>query len=316
MGPSKSELSRRIKLLAQSHGFDFCGIAKAEFLEGEATKAEEWLSRNYQGKMGYLEQNFDKRMDPTLLVPGAKSVISLVYNYYPNSQQKQSDSFKIAKYAYGRDYHKVLKKKLKLFFSDIEQEAGSSIDGRVFVDSAPVMERQWAERSGNGWIGKNGLLLNTHKGSFFFLAEVISDLDLEPDSPTKDYCGNCTKCLEACPTDAFPQPYVLDASKCISYFTIELKDQIPDEYSGKFQDWIFGCDICQDVCPWNRFSGPTQEPQFNSSDFLKSASKSDWKELTEDLFNEVFRGSPLKRSGYDGIMRNIDSQINNSTQSE
>jgi epoxyqueuosine reductase len=266
--------------------------------------------------MGYLENYFDKRMDPTLVVPGAKTVISLVYNYFPKEDLENPESYKIAKYAYGRDYHKIVRKKLKTYFDSIEELLDCEINGRVFVDSAPVMERQWAQRAGNGWIGKNGLLLNPKKGSFFFLAELISDLDLDPDPPIKDYCGSCRRCLDACPTDAFPQPYVLDASKCISYFTIELKDQIPSEYSDKMQNWIFGCDICQDVCPWNRFSQPTTEEAFEPNEFLRNNSKSSWQELTDELFTEIFKGSPLKRSGFDGIMRNIEVQRLNTTQPE
>ena len=306
--PSASTLSSKIKKLASDNGFAFCGIAKAGHLDNEARKLDQWLSRGYHGKMTYLENHYEKRLDPTILVPGAKSVISLLCNYYPEKKQSGEQTYKIAKYAYGRDYHKVVRKKLKALFREIQAFTGAEINGRVFVDSAPVMERQWAEKAGNGWIGKNGLLLNRKQGSFFFLAEIISDLDLEPDGPIKDYCGTCSKCLEACPTDAFPEPYVLDASKCISYFTIELKDQIPEGYESSFNDWIFGCDICQDVCPWNRFSRPHQEDDFQPSEFMSNAQKSDWEELTEELFESTFKGSPLKRPGYERLKRNIEDQ--------
>jgi epoxyqueuosine reductase len=249
-----------IKQKAKELGFSFCGISKAAFLEEEAPRLEEWLKRNYQGKMSYLENHFDKRLDPTLLVPGAKSVISLLYNYSPAKDLSQPGEYKIAKYAYGEDYHFVIKDKLKEFVAAIRENIGD-VQGRAFVDSAPVMERAWAQKSGIGWIGKNSLLLNREMGSFFFIAELIVDLELNYDGPTKDYCGTCTACMDACPTDAIPEPFVVDASKCISYFTIELKEEIPAEVKGKFENWIFGCDICQDVCPWNRFAKPHQEPR-------------------------------------------------------
>lgn len=293
-----------LKSLSRELGFAYCGISKAEFLKDEAPKFEAWLNRGYQGKMSYLENHFDKRLDPTLLVPGAKSVISLMYNYYPEKDLTNDQDLKIAKYAYGEDYHFVVKDKLKTFFEILRENIGD-IDGRVFVDSAPVMERAWAKRSGLGWIGKNSLLLNKASGSFFFLAEIILDLELEYDGPIKDYCGTCTACMDACPTDAIAEPYVVDGSKCISYFTIELKEEIPAEVKGKFENWIFGCDICQDVCPWNRFSKPHQEARFAPHPDLTAFSQNDWKEITEDVFQKVFKNSPVKRTKFEGLKRNI-----------
>lgn len=298
--------SIQIKKIATELGFSYCGIAKAEFLEDEAPKLEEWLKRGYQGKMSYLENHFDKRLNPTLLVPGAKSVISLIYNYYPEKDhaKENPDSYKIAKYAYGEDYHYIIKDKLKLFLQQIEESIGK-VEGRAFVDSAPVHERAWAKKSGLGWIGKNSLLLNKTMGSFFFLAELIVDIELEYDGPIKDYCGTCTACIDACPTDAITEPYVVDGSKCISYFTIELKEEIPSEVKGKFENWIFGCDICQDVCPWNSFSKPHNEIQFVPGNELKTFSKQDWAEITEEVFQKVFRHSAVKRTKYEGLTRNI-----------
>lgn len=293
-----------IKSLAHDLGFSYCGISKAEFLKDEAPLLEAWLKRGYQGRMSYLENYFDKRLDPTLLVPGAKSVISLMYNYYPEKDLADNHNLKIAKYAYGKDYHFVIKDKLNIFFARIQEQIGS-VEGRVFVDSAPVMERAWAKQSGLGWIGKNSLLLNKNSGSFYFLAEIILDLELEYDGPVKDYCGTCTACMDACPTDAIVEPYVVDGSKCISYFTIELKEEIPASVKGKFENWIFGCDICQDVCPWNRFSKPHAESTFNPNDELKTFSQSDWKELTKEVFQKVFKDSPVKRTKFEGLKRNI-----------
>lgn len=293
-----------IKSTAAKLGFQFCGISEAQFLEEEAPKLTEWLRRGYQGKMSYLENHFDKRLDPTLLVPGAKSVISLVYNYFPTKDLAEEDQFKIAKYAYGEDYHFVIKDKLKEFMSLVREEIGE-VDGRAFVDSAPVMERAWAQRSGLGWIGKNSLLLNRKMGSFFFLAELIVDLPLAYDSPVKDYCGSCTACMDACPTDAIPEPYVVDGSKCISYFTIELKGEIPTEVQGKFENWIFGCDICQDVCPWNRFAKPHEEQRFSPGESLGQMRRKDWQELTEDVFEKLFKRSPVQRTKLTGLKRNI-----------
>ncbi len=254
--------------------------------------------------MAYMENHFDKRLDPSLLVPGAKSVISLVYNYYPEKDLAKNDDYKIAKYAYGEDYHFVIKDKLKNFMELIQDEIGE-VSGRAFVDSAPVMERALAKRSGLGWIGKNSLLLNREMGSFFFLAELILDLPLEHDGPMKDYCGTCTACMDACPTDAIPQPYVVDGSKCISYFTIELKEEIPTDVKGKFENWIFGCDICQDVCPWNRFSKPHDEKRFQPNEGLSSMTKNEWQEITEDVFQKVFKKSAVKRTKLEGLKRNI-----------
>ncbi len=299
--PSNTDI---IKSLASELGFSFCGISKAEFLEQEAPKLEDWLKKGYHGQMGYLVNHFDKRLDPSKLVPGAKSVVSLIYNYYPQQTHQPESGPKIAKYAYGQDYHHVIKDKLKEFTHLLAEKVGQ-IEGRAFVDSAPVMERQWAAKSGLGWIGKNSLLLNRKMGSFFFLAELIIDLELEPDGPIKDYCGTCTACQDACPTDAIPQPYVIDGSKCISYLTIELKDEIPQEFKGKMEDWAFGCDICQDVCPWNRFSKPHNEPKFQPQGWEGFNSK-DWEEMTEEVFQKVFKKSAVKRTKFGGLKRNLD----------
>lgn len=294
-----------VKSKAYELGFDFCGVAKAGFLEEEAPLLEAWLNNHMHGKMQYMENHFDKRLDPAKLVPGAKSVVSLLFNYYPEKELPKENNYKIAKYAYGKDYHFVLKKKLKSLFSAIKEQIGTSIEGRVFVDSAPVMDKAWAKRSGLGWIGKNTNLINKQSGSYFFIAELIIDLELEPDGPVNDFCGNCTKCIDACPTGAIPEPYVVDGSKCISYYTIELKENIPEEARGTYQDWIFGCDICQDVCPWNKFSKPHNEPEFNPPDELRRMRKKDWEELTEETFKKVFKDSPLKRAKLEGLKRNI-----------
>lgn len=300
-----------IKSIAHSLGFSFCGISKAEFLSDEAPKLEEWLKRNYQGEMHYLENHFDKRLDPTLLVPGAKSVISLVYNYYPKNDL--NNELKIARYAYGEDYHNVIKEKLAAFMNRIREEVGE-VNGRVFVDSAPVMERAWAQRSGIGWVGKNSLLLNRTMGSFFFLAEIIVDLELEYDGPMKDYCGSCTACVDACPTDAIAEPYVVDGSKCISYFTIELKGAIGDKQDpSKFNNWIFGCDICQEVCPWNRFSKPNDEPRFAPREELNMTTNQ-WREITNDVFERIFEKSAVKRTKFDGLKRNIEFVLKTTTE--
>ena len=296
--------SHLIKHEASQLGFSFCGISKAEFLKDEAPRLEEWLKRGYQGKMSYLENYFDKRMDPTLLVPGAKSVVSLLYNYSPKKDLARQGQYKVSKYAYGEDYHFVVKDKLKTLL-DILQEKIGAINGRAFVDSAPVMERAWAQRSGLGWIGKNSLLLNREMGSFFFIAEMIIDLPLEYDHAVKDFCGTCTACLDACPTDAIVEPYVVDGSKCISYYTIELKESIPTEVKGKFENWIFGCDICQDVCPWNSFSRPHSEDRFNPGEALTGFSKQDWREITNEVFTKVFGKSAVKRTKLEGLKRNI-----------
>jgi len=296
-----------IKKTASQLGFAQCGISKSRVLEEEADHLESWLSQGMNGTMQYMENHFDKRLDPSKLVSGAKSVISLIYNYYPKKNLAVEGEFKLAKYAYGKDYHDVIKKKLKNFLSRVQDEVGE-VHGRAFVDSAPVMERQWASLSGLGWLGKNSLLLNKRLGSFFFLAELIIDLDLIADEPVTDHCGSCTRCIEACPTNAIPANGVVDASKCISYFTIELKNEIPDEFKGKLNDWIFGCDICQDVCPWNRFSMVHQEPDFEPSEDLISMTRQDWLELTEEVFQRRFPHSPLQRTGIKGMKRNIAFQ--------
>jgi epoxyqueuosine reductase len=298
-----SSNSQSIKKIAADFGFSFCGISKAEFLEAEASNLEAWLKRGYQGKMAYLENHFDKRLDPRLLVPGAKSVVSLVYNYFPQQDLSSEGNLKVAKYAYGEDYHTVVKDKLKAFMARIQETIGE-VSGRVFVDSAPVMERQWAAKSGIGWIGKNSLLLNKQMGSFFFLAELILDLELEPDGPTKDYCGTCTACIDACPTDAIVGEGVIDSNKCISYLTIELKDSIPQEFKGKMDNWIFGCDVCQDVCPWNRFSKPHSEKRFEPGDH-KDFTQQDWIDLTEEIFQKNFGQSAITRTALKGLKRNI-----------
>ncbi|MFL0685146.1 MAG: tRNA epoxyqueuosine(34) reductase QueG [Algoriphagus aquaeductus] len=306
MSPAEKH-AKILKSTAKRLGFDFCGIAKAEFLESEAPRLEEWLNRNYQGKMAYLANHFDKRLDPTKLVEGAKTVVSLIYNYYPEKQlSHQPEDLKLAKYAYGQDYHDVIRAKLTEFLEVIREEIGE-INGRSFVDSAPVMERQWAQRAGLGWIGKNSLLLNRQMGSFFFLAELIIDLEATPDTAlAKDYCGTCTACMDACPTDAIVQPEVIDASKCISYLTIELKEAIPNEFTGKMENWVFGCDICQDVCPWNRFSRTHQEPAFQPNPELSQFTNREWIEMTEETFKRVFAKSAVKRTKFSGIKRNVD----------
>ena len=301
---TKERYTQYLKERAYALGFDFCGIARAEFLEEEAPRLEAWLQQGQHGAMRYMENHFDKRLDPTKLVEGAKSVVTLLYNYYPAKDLAEDGTYKIAKYAYGEDYHFVIKRKLRELLSDIQDTVGE-VHGRAFVDSAPVMERAWAERSGTGWIGKNSLLLTKQKGSFFFLAELIIDLELVYDGPVPDYCGTCTRCLDACPTEAITEPYVVDASRCISYFTIELRDAIPDSMQGKFADWIFGCDICQDVCPWNRHAQPHKEPAFVPQPELTTMTQRGWHELTEDVFRRVFKKSAVKRTKFGGLQRNI-----------
>lgn len=281
-----------------------CGISKAGFLEEEAPRLENWLNKNQNGKMAYMENNFDKRLNPTLLVDDAKSVVSLLLNYYPEKEQIQ-DSFKISKYAYGKDYHFVIKEKLKELLFSIQENIGE-VSGRVFVDSAPVLDKAWAAKSGLGWIGKNSNLLTQKVGSFYFIAELIIDLDLEYDHATTDHCGSCTACIDACPTQAIVSPYIVDGSKCISYFTIELKENIPSEMRGHFDDWVFGCDTCQDVCPWNRFSKSHNEPLFNPNPALLSMTKRDWEEMTEETFKIVFKDSPVKRTKFEGLKRNVN----------
>lgn len=305
MSLSKDQYKSAIIAKAESLGFSAIAVAKAEHMDEEARRLEQWLNGGQHGSMAYMENHFDLRTDPTKLVPGAKSVISLMYNYH-STAQANTDSYKIASYAYGRDYHKVVRKKLKQLLQWMQSEIGE-ISGRVFVDSAPVLERDWAKRSGLGWVGKHTLLLNRKMGSYFFLAEVISDLELEADSPTKDHCGTCTRCIDACPTDAISENgYVMDGSRCISYLTIERKDEIPEEFKGKMADYIFGCDICQQVCPWNRFAHQHQEPDFEPREGLLNMSKRDWEEITEEVFEKLFIGTPVNRTKYKGLRRNID----------
>jgi len=293
-----------IKTRANELGFMFCGVSKADFLEKEARELELWLKNGNHGKMTYMENHFDKRLDPRLLVDDAKSVVSLLLNYYPTEQQNENAP-KISKYAYGEDYHFVIKDKLKELYQYIQDEIGE-VGGRVFVDSAPVMDKAWAKKSGLGWMGKNANIIHPKKGSFFFIAELILDLELEPDGPIKDYCGTCTKCIDACPTEAIVQPYVVDGSKCISYLTIELKDAIiPSEFKPQMKDWMFGCDICQDVCPWNRFSTPTKEARFSPHENLLNMNKADWQDLTEEIFRDLFKNSAVKRTKFSGLTRNI-----------
>ncbi|HZV69268.1 MAG TPA: tRNA epoxyqueuosine(34) reductase QueG [Saprospiraceae bacterium] len=342
----KSQWTEKLREMALRHGFMGVGISRAEHMDQEARLLEDWLSKGYHGEMSYMANHFEMRVDPRKLVPGAKSVVSLMYNYFPGAdplplspdastsyaqpraaaqQPGTSDktivldesedlqtnstsqgSYKISKYAYGEDYHKVVRRKLKELVKELKLVVGD-FHGRVFVDSAPVMERDWAKRSGQGWIGKNTLLIHPKKGSYFFLAEIILDIELEYDHPMRDHCGTCTKCIDACPTEAIsPEGYILDGSKCISYLTIELKSNIPEEFKGKMEDWIFGCDICQDVCPWNRFSKPHQEPAFEKNEKVKELKKKDWLELTAEIFDEVFEKSAMKRAGFQGLKRNIE----------
>lgn len=281
-----------------------CGISKAGFLEQEAPRLEAWLNQNRHGQMQYMENHFDKRLDPTKLVEGSKSVISLLLNYYPQQLQRD-DSYKISKYAYGTDYHFVIKDKLKELLHCIQEQVGD-VHGRAFVDSAPVLDKAWAAKSGLGWIGKHSNLLSKQAGSFYFIAELIVDLDLDYDTPVTDHCGSCTACIDACPTQAIVEPYKVDGSKCISYFTIELKNEIPSSVSGQFDDWMFGCDVCQDVCPWNRFSKAHKEPLFDPHLDVLSNSKKDWEEITQEVFSEIFKKSPLKRTKFEGLRRNIE----------
>lgn len=292
-----------IKAEAKRLGFLSCGVSKAEFLEEEAPRLEKWLNNQMHGKMKYMENHFDKRLDPTKLVEGSVSVISLLLNYYPENTQNDN-TFKISKYAYGTDYHFVIKDKLKALLHFINEEIGE-VHGRAFVDSAPVLDKAWAKRSGLGWIGKHSNLITQKVGSFYFIAELIVDLKLDYDTPTTDHCGTCTACIDACPTQAIVAPYVVDGSKCISYLTIELKDNIPSEFKNKLDDWAFGCDVCQDVCPWNRFSKAHNEPLFNPHPDLLSLTKKDWNEITEEVFKGIFKKSAVKRTKFSGLQRNI-----------
>ena len=300
----KQTYTALIKQHAKRLGFEYCGISKADFLEEEAPRLEKWLNNNMHGEMKYMENYFDKRLDPRLLVDGAKSVVSLLLNYYPEKEQNP-EAPKISKYAYGSDYHFVIKEKCKTLIDILKEEIGD-VNGRCFVDSAPVMDKAWAQKSGLGWVGKNSNLINKNSGSFFFIAELIIDIELEYDGPVKDYCGTCTRCIDACPTNAIVAPYVVDGSKCISYFTIELKESIPADYKNKFDNWAFGCDVCQDVCPWNRFSKPHTELLFNNNNDLLDWDAKQWQEISQEVFSKVFKNSAVKRTGFNGLKRNLD----------
>lgn len=305
MSSQKNKNTAIVKRLAREAGFSYCGVSKAGFLEEEAPRLEDWLNNKLHGTMEWMENHFDKRLDPRILVPGAKSVVSLMYNYFTTEKQNDTTAPKISKYALGEDYHKVIKDKLHGMVEALSAEIGK-IEGRIFVDSAPVMERAWAAKSGLGWIGKNTLLINKGSGSFFFLAQIISDLELEEDAPIKDYCGTCTACVDACPTEAILSSRSIDSNKCISYLTIELRDQIPEHFQQKMDNWVFGCDICQDVCPWNRFSTPHHEPKFEPQAHLLNLSKTDWLEMNEALFTLLFKHSAVKRTKFKGLKRNIE----------
>ena len=298
-----SRRNDQLKRWAEELGFLGCGASKADFLSEEAPRLEDWLKNQYHGEMQYMERNFDKRLDPRLLVPGAKTVISLLYNYFPEKRQ-QSGVPLISKYAYGEDYHVVVKDKLHQLWNKMEQEWGQ-IEGRIFVDSAPVLERAWAIKAGLGWQGKNGNLIQKKVGSFFFLAELIVDIEIAEEIPVTDHCGSCTKCIEACPTDAIVAPQVVDGSRCISYFTIELKNAIDETWKGQWKDWVFGCDICQDVCPWNRFSTPTKESRFDYRPEILDKSWEDWKQTSEEEFKKLTKGSPLSRAKWSGMIKNL-----------
>jgi epoxyqueuosine reductase len=302
----KGLLTKLIKEKAIDLGFSGIAVAKAEHMDEEARLLEQWLNKGLHGNMFYMTEHFDKRTDPTKLIPGAKTVICLMYNYFTEEKQTDPESPKLSMYAYGKDYHKVVYKKMKKLFSYINKIAGD-VNGRTFVDSAPVMERDWAKRAGLGWIGKNSLLINPKKGSFFFLGEIICDLILDYDMPMQDYCGTCTRCIEACPTEAIsPQGYLVDSNKCISYLTIELKEDIPIEFKDKMDNYMYGCDICQQVCPWNKFSEKHTEPTFNPSLELMNMSKKEWHQLNEETFDRLFFSSPVKRAMFKGLKRNIN----------
>jgi epoxyqueuosine reductase len=298
-----------IKELAKQYGFDFCGISQAEYLEEEAPRLEHWLNQNLHGSMKYMERNFDKRLNPCLLVPGAKSVISLMLNYFPKENPQKPGAPKISRYAYGSDYHTIIKQKLYSLIQELQDSIGQ-INGRAFVDSAPVMDKVWAKKSGLGWVGKNTNLIRPGEGSYFFLAEIISDLELIPDSPIKDYCGSCNRCIDACPTDALATPYLLNAQKCISYYTIEIKDALPEEAQQSLAGWAFGCDICQEVCPWNRFSKPHKTNAFNPKNEILALNPEEWTEITEEVFKKIFHDSPIQRTGYHRFIENIHFSSN------
>jgi len=302
----KEKYTQFIRDEAYKLGFSFVGFAKAERMDVEAKRLEAWLNKGLHGQMNYLENHFDKRIDPTLLVDGAKTVVSFMFNYHNPEKQTDETAPKISMYAYGEDYHHVIKNKLKSLLEIINSQIGE-VNGRAFVDSAPVLERDWANRAGVGWVGKNTLIINPKAGSNFFLAELIIDIELAPDAPMKDYCGTCTKCIEACPTNAIaPNGYLLDSTKCISYLTIELRDALPIEYQDKMENWMFGCDICQDVCPWNRFATKHSELAFEPTEDLLSMKKNEWLEITEEVFNHLFKKSAVKRTKFAGLKRNID----------
>ena len=298
------ERADQIRLWAAELGFTAVGFSKAERLETEEQRLEQWLAEGRHGQMGYLERNFDKRLDPTLLVPGTKTVISLLYNHFTEQRQEDPEAPRISSYAFGEDYHYVVKWKLKELLKWMRRDWGN-IEGRAFVDSAPIMERAWAARSGLGWIGKHGLMLNKEGGSHFFLGELLVDLDLPADGAVTDHCGTCTRCIDACPTGAIIRPQVLDGSKCISYFTIELRDALPEPMAGRFENWMFGCDICQEVCPWNRHATPHNEPAFAPKPELLRMTRKDWVDLQEETFDTLFKKSPVQRTGYAGLKRNI-----------
>jgi epoxyqueuosine reductase len=305
MGNSKALYTSMIKNWANQLGFLQCGIAPAGFLENEAPRLENWLKQNHQGEMHYMENHFDKRLDPRLLVDGAKSVISLTLNYYTNQQQTDAAAPRLSKYAYGTDYHDVIKQKLKALLQLMQEHIGE-VNGRAFVDSAPVMDKAWAQKAGLGWMGKNSNLLSKKTGSFFFLAELIVDLELDYNtSVATNHCGTCTRCIDACPTEAIVAPYVVDGSRCISYLTIELKEQIPTQFKNQMDNWMFGCDVCQDVCPWNSFATPHQEESFNPHPDLLGMTRNDWMEITEETFKKIFKGSAVKRAKYAGLVKNI-----------
>ncbi|MGA9211245.1 tRNA epoxyqueuosine(34) reductase QueG [Kaistella sp.] len=302
---SQEKYSNLIKAKAKKFGFQNCGISRADFLEEDAKPFESWLNKNYHGEMSYMGNYFDKRLDPRLLVEGSKSVISLSYNYFPEEDLFGLDQLKISKYAYGEDYHEIIKEILREMVAELQEEIGD-FECRIFTDSAPILERSWARKSGIGWVGKNANLITKQTGSFYFLAEIICDLELQEDYSTKDHCGSCRKCIDACPTDAIVSEKVIDGSKCISYATIELKNEIPESFKNKMEDWMFGCDICQDVCPWNRFSKPHQQEKFKPNSMLKNTTKLEWQELSQELFSEMFRKSPVKRTKFTGLKRNIE----------
>ena len=304
MSAERAKYSQIIKSEAKSLGFYDCGISKAEPLKKEAEYLKKWIAEKRQGEMQFMENYFDKRTNPTKLVENAKSVISVIYNYFPKELQKEN-TYKISKYAYGKDYHFIVKRMLKSLLSTIQGKIPEELNGRVFVDSAPVMDKVWAQKAGLGWIGKNTNLISRKYGSFVFIGEIITDIELSYDKPIKDYCGSCRKCLDACPTGALTAPYEIDASKCISYYTIEKKGDLPENMEGKFKDWIFGCDICQDVCPWNLRQIPHNEPEFEPHTDLLNLSKPDWEKLSREHFNEIFRKSAVKRTKYQGLKRNI-----------